>query len=90
MPYLDILDYVLVMSVQPGFGGQGFIDSTLRKMKQLSDLASKYNFNIGVDGGVNLTTIDKVYDTGIDITIVGSGLFKADNIKSRFNELTYK
>ena len=85
--YLNKLDYILVMSVNPGFGGQGFIDSTLEKMQALSDLSEKYNFIIGVDGGVNLTTIDKVYDTGIDVTIVGSGLYKADNINIRFNEL---
>ena len=85
--YLNKLDYILVMSVNPGFGGQGFIDSTLEKMQALSDLSEKYNFIIGVDGGVNLTTIDKVYETGIDVTIVGSGLYKADNINIRFNEL---
>ena len=43
---------------------------------------------LGVDGGVNLKTIDRVYQTGVDVTIVGSGLYKADNIKKRFMELT--
>ena len=86
-PYLNRLDYILVMSVNPGFGGQGFIDSTLKKMQLLSALSEKYNFIVGVDGGVNLTTIDKVYETGVDVTIVGSGLYKTDNINTRFNEL---
>jgi ribulose-phosphate 3-epimerase len=85
--YLDRLDYILVMSVNPGFGGQGFIDATLEKMRLLSSLSEKHNFIVGVDGGVNLTTIDRVYETGIDITIVGSGLYKAENINTRFNEL---
>ena len=85
--YLDRLDYILVMSVNPGFGGQGFIDATLEKMRLLSSLSEKHNFVVGVDGGVNLTTIDRVYETGIDITIVGSGLYKAENINTRFNEL---
>ena len=85
--YLNEIDYILIMSVNPGFGGQGFIDATLEKMRVLSELSEKYNFIVGVDGGVNLTTIDKVYNTGIDITIVGSGLYKADDINSRFNEL---
>ena len=85
--YLDLIDYVLVMSVNPGFGGQGFIDETLEKMKDLSKLSKKHDFVIGVDGGVNLGTIDKVYETGIDITIVGSGLYKAENVPNRFNEL---
>ena len=88
--YLDRLDYVLVMSVNPGFGGQGFIEDTLSKMKKLSKLSAKYNFIVGVDGGVNLNTIDRVYKTGVDVTIVGSGLYKADNINDRFNELMKK
>ena len=88
--YLDRIDYVLVMSVNPGFGGQGFIEKTLDKMKKLSDLSSRHNFIVGVDGGVNLSTIDRVYETGVDITIVGSGLYKADNINSRFNQLMKK
>ena len=88
--YLESLDYVLVMSVNPGFGGQGFIEETLDKMRELAELSNKLNFIIGVDGGVNLNTIDKVYDTGIDITIVGSGLYKADNINDRFSQLMNK
>ena len=56
-------------------------------MQKYKLLSEKYNFIVGVDGGVNLTTIDKVYDTGVDVTIVGSGLYKADDINARFNEL---
>ena len=85
--YLDRLDYILVMSVNPGFGGQGFIESTLEKMQLLSELSLEHDFIVGVDGGVNLTTIDKVYETGVDVTIVGSGLYNADDINLRFNEL---
>ena len=85
--YLDLIDYVLVMSVNPGFGGQGFIESTLEKMEQLSRLSKEHNFVVGVDGGVNLGTIDKVYETGVDITIVGSGIYKAEDVPNRFNEL---
>ena len=88
--YLDALDYVLIMSVHPGFGGQGFIKETLQKMKNLSNLSKKHNFLIGVDGGVNLMTIDEVYNTGIDITIVGSGLYGATSVSNRFNELMSK
>ncbi len=87
LPFLDSLDYVLIMSVNPGFGGQGFIDETLEKMKKLSSLSLKYDFIVGVDGGVNLNTINKVYETGVDVTIVGSGLYKTDNINKRFNDL---
>ena len=81
--YLDYLDYILIMSVFPGFGGQSFIESTLEKMKNLSEICKKKSILIGVDGGVNLSTIDKVYESGADITIVGSGLFKIGRASCR-------
>ena len=86
-PYLNQIDYILVMSVFPGFGGQSFIVDTLETMKRLVDLREDRKILIGVDGGVNLETISKVYSTGIDITIVGSGLYKADSINDRFLDL---
>ena len=85
--YLDILDYVLVMTVFPGFGGQKFIEKTLYTIKELSSFKVDKNFIIGVDGGVNMNTIDKVYQAGADITIVGSALFGADNISEQFKLL---
>ena len=88
--YLSVLDYVLIMSVNPGFGGQGFIRETLGQIETLSSLSEKYNFLIGVDGGVNLTTIDDVYNAGADITVVGSGLYGAPIINDRFNQLMKK
>ena len=87
LDYTEFLDYILIMSVFPGFGGQSFIESTLDSMKFLKDNTKNSNILIGVDGGVNLSTVDKVYDTGIDITIVGSGLYGAKNIKRRYNKL---
>ena len=91
--YIDILDYILVMSVSPGFGGQGFIDETLLKMKNIDSLCKEKNKRkdivIGVDGGVNLKTINKVYETGVDVTVVGSGLYKAPDIIARFKELEH-
>lgn len=86
-PYLDKIDYVLIMSVYPGFGGQSFIENTLKTMDEMVKVRKENNFLIGVDGGVNKSTIKKVYSTGIDITIVGSGLFGAQDIPGRFNEL---
>ena len=87
LDYTEFLDYILIMSVFPGFGGQSFIESTLDSMKFLKDNTKNSNILIGVDGGVNLSTIDKVYDTDIDVTIVGSGLYGAKNIKRRYNKL---
>jgi len=85
--YLDILDYILIMSVEPGFGGQSFIENTLIKMKNIVNMSKNRDILVGVDGGVNLKTIDRVYETGVDITIVGSGLYKAENIKETYLKL---
>ena len=85
--YLDYLDYVLIMSVFPGFGGQSFIESTLEAMQSIVEMSENRNIIIGVDGGVNLSTINKVYNTGIDVTIVGSALYGASNIEQRYNDL---
>ena len=87
LKYTENLDYILIMSVFPGFGGQSFIESTLDSMKFLKDNTKGTDILIGVDGGVNINTIDRVYDTGIDVTIVGSGLYGAKNINKRYNEL---
>ena len=86
-PYLNIIDYVLIMSVYPGFGGQSFIEKTIITMNKMVKNRKDNNFLIGVDGGVNISTIKKIYNTGIDITIVGSGLFGAQDIPDRFNQL---
>ena len=56
-------------------------------MRKLVDLREDRDILIGVDGGVNIDTIAQVYETGVDVTIVGSGLYKADSIKDRFSEL---
>ena len=87
LPYIEYLDYILIMSVFPGFGGQTFIFDTLNTMTSLSTLTSDKDILIGVDGGVNIKTIDKVYKTGIDVTIVGSGLYGAKNIAERYKQL---
>ena len=86
-PLIEFLDYILIMSVYPGKEGQNFISSTLKKMKNMVEMRKSRNITIAVDGGVNLETISKVYETGIDITIVGSGLFKAENIPQRYKDL---
>jgi ribulose-phosphate 3-epimerase len=74
---LDIVDYVLVMSVNPGFGGQKFIQSTLHKMRQLAELRSRLGlaFRIEVDGGVGLDTIAEVVRAGAEILVAGNAVF---------------
>ena len=88
LPYINYIDYILVMSVYPGFGGQSFIATTLDKMKQLVDITKDLDIMIAVDGGVNLETINDIYNTGIDVSVVGSALYGAKNITQRYKELT--
>ena len=75
------------MSVFPGFGGQKFIKSTLESMEKLVHETKNHKITLAVDGGVNLDTIDKIYETGIDVTIVGSALYGANDVKKRYFDL---
>jgi len=79
-PFLDYLDIVLIMSVEPGFGGQKFIDSALDKIKYLKNYKDEHNSNylIEVDGGINDMTCKKCLDAGVDIVVAGSYLFEGD------------
>lgn len=73
-PYLNDLDFILVMSVEPGKGGQTFMDSSLSKIKYLKEKQNEYNYLIGVDGGINDSTSKLVKEAGCDVIIVGSYL----------------
>lgn len=99
---LDILDYnienidlVLIMSVNPGFGGQKFIPSALRKISEVKKLIEKRNLKtlIEVDGGIKLGNAKDVLDAGADILVSGSGIFEKgrtrENIKA-FKEILWK
>jgi ribulose-phosphate 3-epimerase len=74
---LDIVDYVLVMSVNPGFGGQKFIPSTLHKMRQLAEIRGQRGlaYRIEVDGGVALDTVAQVVQAGAEILVAGNAVF---------------
>lgn len=79
-PFLDYLDIVLIMSVEPGFGGQEFIDSSLDKIRYLKNYKDIHNskYLIEVDGGINDMTCKKCLDAGVDIVVAGSYLFEGD------------
>jgi ribulose-phosphate 3-epimerase len=74
---LDIADYVLVMSVNPGFGGQKFIPSTLHKMRRLAEIRGQrdLHYRIEVDGGVALDTVFDVVRAGAEILVAGNAVF---------------
>jgi ribulose-phosphate 3-epimerase len=79
--YLAVIDQVLVMSVEPGFGGQRFMDSALDKIKELSMLKKTQNKEllIVVDGGINEETGKLCKDAGADVLVAGSFIFGAEN-----------
>lgn len=81
-PYLDELDMVLIMTVEPGFGGQGFIPETLDKISALRSEITKRGLecDIEVDGGIGYNTSPKVRAAGANVLVSGSYLFKADDM----------
>ena len=83
------LDMVLLMSVNPGFGGQNFIQSVVDKTKKLKTLINKYNPSclIQIDGGVNDTNIHELKDAGVDVVVAGSYVYGAKNIKEAISSL---
>ena len=89
LPYLDAVDQVLVMSVNPGFGGQEFIPSALDKISMLDAERKKrkLNFEIEVDGGINPKTAALCRKAGVDILVVGTYLFGAKDIKEALRSL---
>lgn len=78
---LPELDMVLLMSVNPGFGGQKFIQNTLKKVGQLKEMRNRMGLNtiIEIDGGVNLETGKLLSDAGADALVAGSAVFKAED-----------
>lgn len=86
---VQIIDSVLIMSVNPGFGGQSFINNSLKKINQAVALRkeSNANFLIEVDGGITKHNIKKVFDAGCDVFVVGSSVFKEKNISAATTEL---
>ncbi len=80
-PLLEYVDMVLVMTVEPGFGGQSFIPETMESVRALSEMikASGRDIEIEVDGGITADTIRTAYDAGARVFVAGSSVFKAKN-----------
>lgn len=88
-PYLKSLDLVLIMSVEPGFGGQKFIDTALNKIEYLKTIKNKYNYKymIEVDGGINDVTSKLCIEKGVDILVSGSFIFHSKNRKETIENM---
>ena len=89
---LDDLDFVLIMSVNPGFGGQQFIPSALDKVARLSTIIRERELStlIQIDGGVNAGTISRISAAGTDVFVAGSAIFGSDDYERTISELKAK
>ncbi|MCI7393326.1 MAG: ribulose-phosphate 3-epimerase [Clostridiales bacterium] len=85
---LEYVDMVLLMSVNPGFGGQKFIPSVLEKARKLRDIKIDrgLDFEIEIDGGATLDNVREIIDAGVEIVVAGSAVFKAPDIAARTAE----
>ena len=92
--YLEKIDLVLIMSVNPGFGGQEFMPEVLDKVKQLKEIKSKknMNFDIEIDGGINFDNCQSAIEAGANILVSGTTIFKSNNgdIKKNIDLLKLK
>jgi ribulose-phosphate 3-epimerase len=79
---LEKLDLILVMSVNPGFGGQSFINSSIDKITAVKELISSKPINIQVDGGINNETAPQVIKAGANVLVAGSAIFSGSDVKS--------
>jgi ribulose-phosphate 3-epimerase len=86
---LDIVDYVLVMSVNPGFGGQKFIPHSLHKVRQLAVRKKErgLHFPIEIDGGVDAENVADVVDAGVEWVVAGTSVFHTVNPRAAFEEM---
>ncbi len=86
---VQLCDLVLLMSVNPGFGGQKFIENTYGKVRQLRDLCNRKNPQclIEVDGGVNLQNAPLLYEAGADVLVAGNAVFKSEDPAATIRQL---
>lgn len=80
-PLLEYVDMVLVMTVEPGFGGQSFIEETMESVSAVRKMIDKsgHSIDVQVDGGISASTIRKAYDAGANVFVAGSSVFKSDD-----------
>lgn len=89
-PYLEKIDMLLIMSVEPGFGGQAYIEGSTEKIRAAREMVKAHGLNtdIQVDGGINLQNLPEVLEAGANIIVAGSSVFKGDvagNVKAFLN-----
>ena len=90
LPYLDLIDQVTIMTVEPGFGGQKFMRDQVDKIKNISDhiKLNKMNVEVEIDGGINFETGKTCVEAGADILVAGSFLFNQGDLISSTNKMS--
>jgi len=91
-PYLNAIDYILLMSVFPGYGGQTFIESTLEKVDQLKKRIKMEGIDclIQVDGGINTSNLPLLKKAGADLFVIGTFLYNSDNVEETLKQIRNK
>lgn len=84
---LDSVDLILVMTVNPGFGGQKFLPSQLSKITQIREMIGSREIELEVDGGINPSTAKQVIEAGANVLVAGSSIFSSSNYSDRISEL---
>ncbi len=89
VPYLDLLDMVLVMTVEPGFGGQSFMQEQIGKLSEVNNLITRFvpNVLLEVDGGIDVHTAPQVKKVGANVLVAGSAVFGKSNRRTAINAL---
>ena len=92
LPYIEQLDMILVMTVEPGFGGQAFMDSQLATIRRVREIIDQYNpaCDLEVDGGINAKTAQLVVDAGANVLVAGSSVYGASDIDAAIASLRVK
>ena len=87
IPYLELIDLILVMTVEPGFGGQKFLSNQLKKIVDIKDLISNRDIELEVDGGINYNTSKQVIKAGANVLVSGSTIFGSKNYNEAISKL---
>ena len=87
IPYLELIDLILVMTVEPGFGGQKFLSNQLKKIMDIKDLISNRDIELEVDGGINYNTSKQVIKAGANVLVSGSTIFGSKDYNEAISKL---
>ncbi len=90
LPFLDDLDLILVMTVEPGFGGQGYLHDMTAKIQEIRHMIQNRNIILEVDGGIDCQTAPEALQAGADVLVSGSYLFRQNDMKSAVESLKQK